>query len=96
VTGEWHALWFTRRSASAMLYLLVAGSLVGFVCYLYALQHLPTSFVSLYTYVNPIVAVVLGALVLDEAVGWRVPAAVAAILAGMAIVSWQRAPAQRR
>jgi drug/metabolite transporter (DMT)-like permease len=86
--GEWRALWLTARSSTALVYLTGAGSLVGFVCYIYALHHLPTSFVSLYTYVNPIVAVTLGALVLNEKVGWRVPSAIATILAGMATVSW--------
>lgn len=91
LSGEWHALSFTARTFTALVYLTLAGSLVGFVCYIYALHHLPTSFVSLYTYVNPIVAVTLGALVLGEKVGWRVPSAIATILAGMAVVSWRRA-----
>jgi drug/metabolite transporter (DMT)-like permease len=79
-----------------LLYLLVFGSLVGFVCYIYALHHLSTTFVALYTYVNPIVAVTLGAVVLGEEVGWRVPAAIATVLAGMATVSWRRPPMLRR
>ena len=72
-----HAHWRMARAVvhaadgMALLYLTIAGSLVGFVCYIYALHHLPTAFVSLYTYVNPIVAVALGALVLGEHVGWR-------------------------
>jgi drug/metabolite transporter (DMT)-like permease len=90
LTGEWQVISLTPPTLAALVYLTVAGSLVGFVCYIYALHHLPTSFVSLYTYVNPIVAVTLGALVLGEKVGWRVPSAIATILAGMAIVSWRR------
>jgi drug/metabolite transporter (DMT)-like permease len=88
--GEWSSLAFTTRTFQAMAYLIVVGSLVGFVCYVYALHHLPTSFVALYAYVNPIVAVALGAAVLGERVGWRLPMAVATILSGMAVVSWQR------
>jgi drug/metabolite transporter (DMT)-like permease len=90
-TGEWSALSFSLRSLSALLYLTIAGSLVGFACYIYALHHLPTAFVALYTYVNPIVAVALGAFVLGEHVGWRVPSAVAVILTGMAIASSRHA-----
>ena len=89
LTGEWPALAFTTRTSLALVYLALMGSLVGFVCYVYALHHLPTAFVSLYAYINPIVAVALGAVVLGEHVGWRLPAAVVTILAGTAIVSWR-------
>lgn len=93
-TGEWQALSFTPRTAGALVYLIVAGSLIGFVAYVYALTHLKTSFVSLYAYVNPVVAVALGTLILDEPFGWRLVVSVAIILIGMAIVSAKR-PAAR-
>ncbi|HXE80834.1 MAG TPA: EamA family transporter, partial [Vicinamibacterales bacterium] len=54
--------------------------------YGYALRHLPISTVSLYAYVNPVIAVVLGALVLDEPLGPRIAAATALVLTGSAIV----------
>jgi drug/metabolite transporter (DMT)-like permease len=95
LTGEWSALSFSLRSFSALLYLTIAGSLVGFACYIYALHHLSTTVVSLYTYVNPIVAVALGAFVLGEHVGWRMPSAVGVILAGMAIASSRPGPGRR-
>jgi drug/metabolite transporter (DMT)-like permease len=66
------------------------GSLVGFVAYIYALTHLSTSFVSLYAYINPVVAVVLGTVILDEPFGWRLVIAIGIILGGMAIVSAKR------
>jgi drug/metabolite transporter (DMT)-like permease len=50
----------------AMGYLVVIGSVLTFVAYLYALQHLPTALASIYAYINPIVAVLLGALLADE------------------------------
>ena len=43
-----------------VIYLFFAGSLIGFVAYTYALAHLPMSVVSLYPYINPIVAIILG------------------------------------
>ena len=49
-----------------MIYLFFAGSLIGFVAYTYALRHLPMSIVSLYPYVNPVVAVLLGTWLLHE------------------------------
>ena len=69
--GEWGALSFTPRTARRAGLLIVAGSLIGFVAYIYALTHLSSSFVSLYAYVNPVVAVALGTLVLGEPFGLR-------------------------
>ncbi len=54
------------QSWAAIAYLVIFGSLIAFVCYLYALQNLPTEQASVYAYINPIVAVVLGSLVFDE------------------------------
>jgi drug/metabolite transporter (DMT)-like permease len=87
VTGEWSHLVFTPRTGSALIYLFAVGSLVGFVAYIYALGHLSTSFVSLYAYVNPVVAVILGTLILNEPFGWRLVASVAIILLGITIVT---------
>lgn len=51
---------------AAIAYLVLFGSLLSFVAYLYALQHLPTSQASIYAYINPVVAVLLGALIFSE------------------------------
>ena len=85
--GEWRALSFTRVSTGALIYLTVLGSLAAFVAYIYALTHLPVSIVSLYAYINPVIAVALGTLLLGEPFGMRMVLAVAIILAGLAIVS---------
>jgi len=66
LAGEWSHWEYTRRSTIAVLYLLIVGSFVGYVCYTYALKYLPISTVALYAYVNPVIAVILGALVLNE------------------------------
>lgn len=50
----------------AITYLVVIGSIISFIAYLYALQHLPTEQASIYAYINPVVAVMLGALLFDE------------------------------
>ena len=84
--GEWSRLAFTTRTAGAMAYLVVAGSLVGYSSYVYALKHLPIATVSLYAYVNPIIAVVLGAVLLSEPFSFRIVLAAALVLAGIAIV----------
>jgi drug/metabolite transporter (DMT)-like permease len=61
------AVW-TTRGVSAMLYLVVCGSWIGYTAYIWLLEHVPTSKVSTYAYVNPVVAVFLGWLVLHERV----------------------------
>jgi drug/metabolite transporter (DMT)-like permease len=50
----------------AILYLVVAGSIIGFGCYIYTLQHLPTEQASIYAYINPLVAVLTGWIFLGE------------------------------
>lgn len=84
--GEWSRLAFGLRSGLAFAYLIVVGSIVAYSAYLYALKHLPISTLSLYSYINPIIAVVLGALVLGEPLGPRTAAAVAVVLVGVALV----------
>ena len=54
------------RGVGAILYLVVCGSWIGYTAYIWLLQHVPTSKVSTYAYVNPVVAVFLGWLVLHE------------------------------
>ena len=54
------------QSWAAMGYLVVFGSLIAFVAYLYALQRLPTEQASIYAYINPVVAVLMGALIFGE------------------------------
>jgi drug/metabolite transporter (DMT)-like permease len=86
VHGEWPVLVFTPRTASAIAYLVVFGSIVGFSAYAYALKHLPVATVSLYAYVNPVIAVLLGTLVLGERLSPRLIIAGAIVLAGMGLV----------
>ena len=85
-TGEWASLRFTQRTSTAVLYLLFMGSIVGFSAYAYALKHLPIATVSLYAYINPVIAVLLGTVVLREPFSARIAVAGAVVLAGTAIV----------
>jgi drug/metabolite transporter (DMT)-like permease len=86
VRGEWPDLTFTARTTTAILYLLVFGSVAGFSAYAYALKHLPVATVSLYAYVNPVIAMALGTLVLGEPLSPRLAFAGAIVLVGMAMV----------
>jgi len=84
--SETRRLVFTPRSAGALLYLTFVGAIGGFSAYAYALKHLPVATVSLYAYVNPIIAVVLGTLVLREPFSVRMAIAAAIVLTGMMLV----------
>jgi drug/metabolite transporter (DMT)-like permease len=84
--GEWGGMRFGARSAGALLYLVVFGSIVAYSAYMYAIQKLPLPLVSTYSYVNPLVALVLGWLVLSEPLGWREGGAALVILLGVALV----------
>ena len=92
-TGEWAALHFTTRSLGAMVYLVVFGSLVGYTAYLYALKNLSVSTVSLYAYVNPVIAVVLGSLVLGEPFTIRIAIASLLVFGGITVVKSARSDA---
>jgi drug/metabolite transporter (DMT)-like permease len=70
---------FSTKSLLALAYLVVVGSIVAFTAYSWLLSNAPISRVSTYAYVNPVIAVALGALFLSESVA-------AATIAGMALV----------
>jgi drug/metabolite transporter (DMT)-like permease len=90
-TGEWRALHFVPRTTTALVYLATIGAIGGFVAYTYALRHLPISLVSLYAYINPVIAVALGAAFLGEAFDIRMAFAAALVIGGVAIVKAPRA-----
>jgi drug/metabolite transporter (DMT)-like permease len=84
--GEWTQLSFTARTIAAETYLVVVGSLIAYSAYLYALHHLPIATVSLYAYINPIIAVMLGTLFADEPFTRRIVVAAALVLVGVLVV----------
>ena len=80
------AVW-TPRGLAAMAYLIVGGSWIGYTSYIWLLGHVPTSKVSTYAYVNPVVAVFLGWLVLKEPVDRFILAGSAIIVASVVLVT---------
>ncbi len=64
----------------------MCGSIIGYSSYSYALSQLPVSVVSIYSYVNPIIAVLLGWWFYREQIGIREIAAMLVIFAGIALV----------
>ncbi|GAA3781145.1 drug/metabolite exporter YedA [Plantactinospora mayteni] len=85
----------TTRSWLALGYLALAGSLVAFTAYVWLLHHAPISLVATYAYVNPVVAVTLGALLLDESVTGQVLLGGAVIVLGVALVVSTERPRTR-
>lgn len=74
------------RSIGALLYLILFGSIVAFSAYVWLLRNAATSLVSTYAYVNPVVAVLLGRLVLGEAISVRTLVAGGMVLAAVALI----------
>ena len=75
------------RSWWAISYLVVIGSLLTFVAYIYSLQHLPTALASIYAYINPIVAVLLGAALAGEKLTMFIAIGGAITIAGVYLVN---------
>ncbi|MFE7414861.1 EamA family transporter [Streptomyces laurentii] len=87
--GEQHGLDLaavSARSWTGLAYLVVFGSLIAFTAYAWLLQTAPLSLVATYAYVNPIVAVTLGALLLDEALTWPIVLGGLIVVAGVCLI----------
>jgi drug/metabolite transporter (DMT)-like permease len=87
-----HPIHWTARGVSALLYLVCFGSIVGYSSYAYALDRLPVAILSVYPYVNAIVAVGLGWLFYREPFGVREAIAMVVIFAGVAVVKRYASP----
>jgi drug/metabolite transporter (DMT)-like permease len=89
VTGEFHALHssaISLKSILGLVYLIVFGSVVAFTAYTWLLQRCPPALVATHTYVNPVVAVLLGWLLASEPLTMRVALASAAILGATLLI----------
>jgi drug/metabolite transporter (DMT)-like permease len=86
-TGEPRRVVWTAHGIEAILYLVVFGSWVGYTAYIYLLKHAPTSKVSTYAYVNPVIAVFLGWLVLHESVNRFIVGGTVIIVAAVVLVT---------
>jgi drug/metabolite transporter (DMT)-like permease len=88
------AVW-TMPAMGAVLYLAIFGGIVGYGCYMTALSRLPLAIVSIYTYVNPVVAVFLGWLAYREPFGFREAIAMVVIFLGVWMVRRASVAAQK-
>ena len=85
--GELSHLTLTNEGVFSFFYLLVAGSIIGYNCFVYCLQELPATLVSIYAYINPIIAIILGWIVLNETITVSMMIAMVMTLAGVYIVN---------
>ncbi|WP_431681534.1 EamA family transporter [Kitasatospora sp. KL5] len=83
---EFHPASVSTASWAGLAYLVVFGSLVAFSAYAWLLQRAPLPLVATYAYVNPVVAVLLGWLVLSEALTWPIVLGGAVVVAGVCLV----------
>ncbi len=77
---------WSSRSIVGLVYLVLIGSLVGFTAYVWLLGNVPIGTVATYAYVNPVVAILLGVIFLDEGVTWQIALGAAVVLASVALV----------
>ena len=81
--GELPRLNFEINGLLSLAYLVIVGSLIGYSSYIYVLTKLPLSLISTYAYINPVIALFLGWIVLDEKLNFQIAIAAAVILAGV-------------
>lgn len=86
-TWEWPRAIWNIHSIAAVGYLVLFGSLLGFSCYIWLIHHVPVAKVATYAYVNPVVAVILGAAILGEHLQRTEYVGMAAVICAVALVT---------
>jgi len=89
-TGEWQMVNFaaiTLQSVLGLVYLITCGSLIGFVAFTWLLRNAPTSLVTTYAYVNPVVAIFMGAWLGNELINGRVIFAALIIVGSVFVIN---------
>ena len=86
ILGELTEFHFTQNSFLAYLYLLLIASVLGYGSYIYAISHLPVSFVTTYAYINPVIALLLGWIILEEKLNMLLILSAVIILTGVWLV----------
>lgn len=97
--GEWHQFHLTAislRSVGGLTYLIVFGSGIGFVAYTWLLRNAPTSIVSTYAYVNPVVAIILGNLIAKEPLEMLEIISALTIIVGVVLITTSRSLTEKK
>jgi drug/metabolite transporter (DMT)-like permease len=85
--GDWRQTTWSLRGLGAIIYLIIFGSWVGFTAYIWLLEHVPTAKVATYAYVNPIIAVLLGWVILGERIDLYIVTGAIIIVGAVALVT---------
>jgi drug/metabolite transporter (DMT)-like permease len=97
--GEWKHFdlaAISLRSVSGLTYLILFGSGIGFVAYTWLLRNAPTSIVSTYAYVNPVVAIFLGSVIANEPLERIEIVSATIIIAGVVLITSSKSLTQRK
>lgn len=94
--GELSKIHITSKGMGSILYLIFFGSIVGYSCYVYILEKWPTAKAGTYAYVNPLVAVLLGALILNEPISIDVIMSTVVILSGVILVQTSKTKTENK
>jgi drug/metabolite transporter (DMT)-like permease len=95
-TGGWHRAVWTRSGLGAIVYLSIFGSLFGLVAFTYLLKNVAVTKVSTYAFVNPVIAVLLGVVLLHERLAKTEIAGMAVIVCAVAMVVYSRVDRGKR
>lgn len=90
LTPDFNTASWSTRSIIAMIYLALFGSVVGYVAFSYLITQLPSTKVTVLSYINVVVALFLGWLILDEEITTRILLAATLIISGVVIVNYKR------
>ena len=75
------------QSWGAITYLIIASNLITFAAFIYTMKHLQPAVAALYAYINPIVAILVGSLVVNEKITWKIIIGSAITLVGVYLVN---------
>lgn len=95
-TEDWSSVTYGSEVIVVIAYMVLVGSVFTYFCYLYALRRLPVTIISTYAYINPIVAMFLGWMLLDEKLNARIISGMVITLLGVFLVNrgFNRGPAK--
>jgi drug/metabolite transporter (DMT)-like permease len=88
ILGEFKDFSIDRNGFLAIIYLVIFGSFLGYVAYIYAISILPVAFVSTYSYINPVIALFLGWYFLNEKIDFSIIVGTIIIFSGVALVQY--------
>ena len=87
VFDDYSAIAWSNQVVFSLGYLVLIGSVAAYACYFYAIEKLPITIVSLYAYINPVIAVLLGWAILSEKLNSKIAIAIVITIAGIYLVN---------